>query len=620
MDESRRKFLRIGIKSAAMVAAAEPLLGWPVTQGILCAKNGAQAIAAETVEPTSPSSPDWLRSGTVRFARFDGGPAEAQKVARSSWGSVFSSQDREVLTNLYGKYGDRMVELLAQAKVNFVWVTYSVGFSWQDEAEQRVEAREILQKLHARGIKVAAYMCATTIFWESMFKDVPQSVKWIKIDSNGIPYRYDDGLDAMRFIADLDNAEWVEYQERRVAGIIDDGFDAIVFDNSVWPSHSPDISSRFLDRLRNYARQEKKSSIAFFANFGLFTPFTILNQQMDLVFDEGWVEPGAWGDEWNVSNIRRDRWVRGINPPRKAFITECSIFHKGDRSDSFLGARSQKLVIAEAAAFGSSYTWDMEGPFDTALVTQNSRALESWAAICQYNGFLADHASLYAGAVNVAPWVVLLPDGFDPGWNWGDSARRIDFLIKSNVLCDLKLADRVTKKDLTAYQGVIAPAYASLSAEQKEMVRDYQAGGGKIYIFAGKSDATSLDAEILPSSQESFSNSKAAQSQVLAEITSLASAATRVAVDTPNHVLANVTFEETGETLIVHLLNYDQTPVAGLKLELILGKDFEKFAGRKPILLSPDTTGLKFQKLRWRGSILEVVLPSIDSYSLLVLQ
>ena len=63
-----------------------------------------------------------------------------------------------------------MVDLLEQGTINFVWVTYSVGFSWQDEEAQRVATREIVKKLHAHGIKVAAYMCASSVFWECMFK------------------------------------------------------------------------------------------------------------------------------------------------------------------------------------------------------------------------------------------------------------------------------------------------------------------------------------------------------------------------------------------------------------------------------------------------------------------
>jgi len=142
------------------------------------------------LRPTRSQLPAWLEQGKIHFARFDGGPIEVQKAMRSSWGEQFTPQETEVLGNLYGKYGDRMVALLTQAHVNFVWVTYSVGFSWQDEAAQRAAVREIVHKLHNHGIHVAAYMCPASVFWQSMFKDVPQSVRWIMFDPQDLPYRY----------------------------------------------------------------------------------------------------------------------------------------------------------------------------------------------------------------------------------------------------------------------------------------------------------------------------------------------------------------------------------------------------------------------------------------------
>jgi hypothetical protein len=176
---------------------------------------GISVKAQTTASPTAPGYeepplPGWLKSGTVRFARFDGGVLEAEKTKRSDWGSQFSSEDRETLTNLYGKYSDRMIDLLVQAKINFVWVTYSVGFSWHDEEAQRAAVRELVKKLHAHGIKAAAYVCAISVFWESMFKDDPQSVRWIMVGSDGVPYRYSDGRDVMRFVADTSNSGWVE--------------------------------------------------------------------------------------------------------------------------------------------------------------------------------------------------------------------------------------------------------------------------------------------------------------------------------------------------------------------------------------------------------------------------
>src|SRR5947207_2795052 len=168
-----------------------------------------------------------------------------------------------------------MIDLLVQARINFVWVTYSVGFSWREEEAQRVAVKEIVKKLHSHGIRAAAYICATTVFWESLFKDDPQSVKWIMIGSNGVPYRYSDGRDVMRFVADVNSAGWVEYQKHRVGAIIDDGLDAIFFDNPNLDEHPNEESSvfHFFDQLLHYAHQEKKSNIPFFTNLGVHPSF-----------------------------------------------------------------------------------------------------------------------------------------------------------------------------------------------------------------------------------------------------------------------------------------------------------------------------------------------------------
>jgi hypothetical protein len=581
------------------------------------------SATSTTAELGQPSMPSWLKSGAVRFARFDGGPIESQKALRSAWAAGFSAQDLELLTNLYGTQGDRMIDLLVRAKINFVWVTYSVGFSWKDEEAQRVAAREIVKKLHSRGIKAAAYMCAISVFWESMFKDDPQSVKWIMIGSDGVPYRYSDGRDALRFVADVSNPGWIEYQKRRVGASIDDGFDAIFFDNPYLDEHPSQEDSvfHFFDQLLSYARKEKKSNIPFFTNLGLQPGFNLLNRQMDFIFTEGWAEPGAWGDHWEVSNIRRDRLVKGLNPGFEPIVSEYSHFHQGDRSDSYLGARSAKLAVAEGASFGTSYTWDMEGPFDTALAAQNPKALESWEAISQYNGFLADHPEYYTDAVNVVPWVVLLPDHLVPDFDWTVGQTRLDFLARNSVLGDFKLASRATKQDLAAYQGVIVPTYAFLSAEQKEMIRDFQRSGGKVSVFTERPDASGLNAKILPPFQSRPSQDQSAEDQALAEIISLAPDATHIEFENrTQHLLANVTSVHNGETLVVHLLNYGQSPVGEVKIKLVLGQAFEKLAGRKPTLLSPDAKSPVFQNVQWQGSTLQATLPSVDNYSIVVLQ
>ena len=79
-----------------------------------------------------------------------------------------------------------------------------------------------------------------------------------------------------------------------------------------------------------------------------------------------------WGSDWEVSNIRRTRYLRGLLAPQKPLITEYSVFHAGNRSTGFLKPESEELSIAEAAAFGTAYTWDMEGPFDASLINRKA--------------------------------------------------------------------------------------------------------------------------------------------------------------------------------------------------------------------------------------------------------
>src|SRR5690349_14039353 len=93
----------------------------------------ALAAQADSVLYPGPEQvPAWAAQGKYRFARLDGGPIEILKTARSSWGMHFTPQQKEVLGNLYSAYGERIADLLVRANVNWVWITWSVGYSWQD--------------------------------------------------------------------------------------------------------------------------------------------------------------------------------------------------------------------------------------------------------------------------------------------------------------------------------------------------------------------------------------------------------------------------------------------------------------------------------------------------------
>ena len=590
---------------------------------LFCAARPLVMQAQDAIlEPGPAQIPDWARQGRFRFTRLDGGPIEIQKTERSSWGKNFTPAEKDVLANLYGKYSDRIVDLLSNANINFVWVTYSVGYSWEDEAAQRATCREILAKLHARGIKVAAYMCAVSIFWQSVFRDVPQSVRWLAFDSAGMPFRYASGQDPLRFIADIDNPDWVKYQKRRIGAVIDDGFDAIFIDNTGGIEWNGDESmTRFIAELRRYIRVDKHSAIPLLTNFGLPENRASLNRMMEIVFDEGWQEPGVWGDDWNCSNVRRTRHVRGVNPDWKSLITEYSEFHMGTRSTSFMLANSQKLAIAEAAAFGAAQARDMEGPFDQRLVAGDHAALASWKAIGEANGFLKSHEELYAGAHNVAPLAVLLPSQYPSGFAWHDETHPIfDFLARHSILYDLGFADKVGEKDLASFRALIAPFYDSLSSDQQAMIQRYQAAGGNVYVVTDKADLGTLKAATSSAATlNSLMSDAAASKEVLGKIASLTSDGTWVTLEGARHVLANVTAAQGHNELVLHLLNYDSTAATNVRVNLTLGLEFAGLQDRRPTAASPDREAPPLERVSWKGRHLEFTLPYLNTYTVVCL-
>ena len=465
-------------------------------------------------------------------------------------------------------------------------------------------------------------MDAHSMFWQSMFRDVPQSVRWIMFEPNGLPYRYSDGLDALRYMADLDNPEWVKYEEKRISAIIDDGMDAIFFDNTGNPDWSSDESeAAFFTKIRDFIHNQKHSSIPIFSNFGLVPSRAELNRYMDFTFDEHWIEPGVWGNDWEVSNIRRTRYIRGVLPPQKPLITEYSFFHKGNRSTGFMKPASQELSIVEAAAFGGTYTWDMEGPFDSGLVNNNPDAHRSWDAISRYNGFLANHESLYTGAKNVTPLAVLLPDDFKPGFAWTDKTPLLDCLSRGSVLYAIKLAKSETLAGLNAYAGIILPWYEGMTSEEKRMISEYAAGSGKVYAFGAASSPHGRftefsDADIM----QRLGTDKEAQDQVIAKVKVLAQGTTQVRIKTKGHVLANVTELKKHQELIIHLLNYDSEPAENLDIQLSLGHIDNSVAGKSVSLVSPDDPSDRSIDARWDGNTMHATLSSLKRYSILVLK
>jgi hypothetical protein len=561
--------------------------------------------------PGPEQVPEWAQQGKYRFARLDGGPIEILKTARSSWGMHFTAREKEVLGNLYSTYRDRMIDLLGQANLNWVWITWSVGYSWEDEARQRDECRMLTAKLHEKGIRVAAYLCAASMFWESMFRDEPRSTRWLRFDPQGMPFRYSGGRDPLRFVADVSNPEWVEYQKRRVGAAIDAGVDAFFLDNTSQTAWSDnETMNRYIGQLRRYIREEKRSPALLLTNYGLASNRVVLNRNMEVVFNEYWVEPGVFGPEWNATNVRRMKYVRGVVPEWKPLISEYSRFHEGDRAHGWLKPKSAQLGIAEAAAFGSAYAWDMEGPFDAALVDGNAAAFETWKAIGRYNGFLKDHEDLYWKARGASPLAVLISERrrgnvIQFGWE-KDETGLYDLLARNSVLHDIRLVDVLEEEQLAAYAGVVVPALLESSARLTDMLKRFRKNGGKV---------VTLSQALL----DRLETNDAARREVLEKVRGLAPDRIGLVVEGAPHVLGNVTRLGSRNGLAVHLLNYAPEAASGLRVRVNLGREFASLAGMRPRLLTPDSQTTGLAAAQSGASTVELQIQSLDTYGVVVI-
>jgi hypothetical protein len=146
------------------------------------------ASAAAASPATSVPIPEWARKGAFRYLRLDGGPAAAEKARLAGW--PFTPEERDTLAQLYTAHHDRVLDLLGQAHINWIWLTWSVGFSWDSEAEQRRQCAAMMAACWARGIHVTAYMTGNNMFWHDMFRADRRTVNWLRRDREGLPVTY----------------------------------------------------------------------------------------------------------------------------------------------------------------------------------------------------------------------------------------------------------------------------------------------------------------------------------------------------------------------------------------------------------------------------------------------
>src|SRR5580704_7247338 len=572
------------------------MIGFVAASLLLC--------SSQSFEPTQrlyrakpQDVPPWAEQGNFRFIRLDGGRIESWKAEQTWWGKKFSAEEKDVLTHIYDRDFEQMLGLLKQAEFNWIWVTWSNGWSFKDEDENRENLKKLIASCHENGIHVSAYLSASNMFRQSAYRDDPETKNY-GLWMHGVPMFYagptmtDLRISWDRRLADARKPGWRAYLLKKAELAVDAGVDAIAWDNMI--GYNDGLAQLLDDTQRMTERKAQEAGrpkVMVYANVHIAPDRFGMNDLNEAIWEEdGKDTPGVWNGRWQVDNARKIKFLSGEKQPWQPLMYENDIYHCGHRERCIPSPAEQKLSIAEAYAFGAATSRNIEGRFLYGLIKEEPQAREAWTAIAQYNHFLVEHQELYHQAAAVARIALISARPLNP---------LADEFLKRSVFFETKVLAHLDKGvPLDRFKVLVMPVgLPKLSAEQKAGLNTFTAGGGAI-IRAGK-----------------------AEPGIAAARAEDAAGGPRLSLEPRGYVLGQLTRKLDGRTLILHLLNYDhEVPAEKVKVRLDLSglvdlretKDLSQWEVK---VLSPDTPQPQFAGLSLHSSIAEFVLNRIEHYT-----
>jgi hypothetical protein len=539
--------------------------------------------------------PPWAEQGNFRFIRLDGGQIESWKAERTWWGKKFSTQEKDVLTHIYDRDFEQMLGLLKQAEFNWIWVTWSSGWSIKDENENRENLKKVIARCHENGIHVSAYLSASNMFRTSAYRQDPETKEY-GLWMHGVPMFYagptktDLQISWDRRLADARKPGWRAYLLRKAELAVDAGADAIVWDNMIGYDGG---LAQLLDDTQQMAERKAgetgRPKVLVEANIHIGPDRFAMNDIDEAIWEEdGKDTPGVWSSKWQVGNARKIKFLSGEKQLWQPLKYENDLYHCGPREGCIPSPAEQKLSIAEAYTFGAATSRNIEGRFLSALIMGEPEAKEAWTAIAQYNHFMAEHRELYHKAEPAARIAVISAEPHNP---------LADEFLKQSVFFETKVLAHLDKGvPLDRFKVLVVPAdLPKLNAEQKALFDAFTARGG--VVIRGAKAGTGI----------------APRAQTAAE-------GPRLSLEPGGYVLGHLTRKPDGRTVILHLLNYDHQHAAqNVKVRLDLSGLVQDLSRWEVKALSPDAAQPEFGGLSLRGCVAEFTLRRIEHYTVMTL-
>jgi len=561
---------------------------------LLCSAQSFQPVP-KLYRAQPEDVPPWAEQGDFRFIRLDGGQIESWKAERTWWGKEFSAEEKDVLSHIYDRDFEQMLGLLKQANFNWIWVTWSSGWSFKDEEENRENLKKVIARCHENGIHVSAYLSASNMFRKSIYRDDPETKEY-GLWMHGIPMFYAGPTKTNlhiswdRRLADARKPGWRAYLLKKAELAVDAGVDAIVWDNMI--GYNDGLAQLLDDTQRmseRKAREIGRPKVMVYANIHISPDRFAINDINEVIWEEdGKDTPGVWDGHWQVGNALNIKFLSGEKQLWQPLMYENDLYHCGPRERCIPSPSEQKLSIAEAYAFGADTSRNIEGRFLSGLIRGEPAAREAWKAIAQYNHFLVEHRELYHQAEPAARIALVSAQPHNP---------LAEEFLKQSVFFETKVLTHLDKGvPLNRFKVLVMPAgLPKLSAEQKTRLHTFTADGGVI-ISAGKSKSGIV-----------------ARAEAAAE-------GPRLSLEPRHYVLGQLTRKPDGRTLILHLLNYDHRAAAeNVKVRLDLNGLVQDLSRWEAKVLSPDSARLEFAGLYLHGSVCEFTLSRIQHYTVVTL-
>ena len=234
--------------------------------------------------------------------------------------------------------------------------------------------------------------------------------------------------------------------------------------------------------------------------------------------------------------------------------------HEGDRFLNTIPAAHQKLALAECAAFHAANEQYHESTTLRDLFFGGGTAVDNWEAVAQYNSFFQEHAEFYQRPSSLAGVAVIVDTKVS-------DLAFLTTLAARNLIYDVVFAQDATPENLQRYQIVIAAPSVAVGS------------GWRSYD------------DVTPAEFEAVSPGS---------------------VNAPDSVVVNFHGQSQTSRVLVHLLNYGDTPVFDVELNLN-----GRFSSAR--LLSPDIEPRSIAVDR-DGEFSRIRIPELRTYDLVVLE